>query len=140
VLLIEDNPHDARLTAQALQEAKVHNRVQVVADGQEALDYLHRRGPHAEARMPDLILLDLNLPKSDGQAVLEEIKRDERLQHIPVVSLTGSKAEGDVARSYRLHANAYVTKPFDAVAFLQAVTAVERFWLEIVKLPAGERT
>jgi CheY-like chemotaxis protein len=135
VLLVEDSPEDAELTRHALQAAKIRNRVYVARDGAEALDFLHRRGQHENAPTPDLILLDLNLPKVDGRAVLEEIKRDERLSRIPVVVVTTSQAEEDIAKSYQLHANAYVTKPIDPVAFLRAVNAIGRFWLEIVRLP-----
>jgi two-component system response regulator len=135
VLLVEDNPDDAALAIRALAKAKIRNRVYVAPDGADALDYLHRRGPHTEAPQPDLILLDLNLPRIDGRAVLEEIKRDERLRHIPVVVVTGSQDEEDMARSYQLHVHAYVTKPINPVQFLTAVNGIEQFWLEIVKLP-----
>jgi len=135
VLLVEDSPDDAALTVRALQQAKIRNRVHVATDGAAALDFLYRRGPHADAPAPDLILLDLNLPKVDGRRVLETIKGDERLRGIPVVVVTGSEAERDIATSYRFHANAYVTKPINPVEFLSAVTAIERFWLEIVRLP-----
>jgi CheY-like chemotaxis protein len=135
VLLVEDSREDAELTVRALRQAKIRNHVHVATDGAEALDYLHRRGPHVGAPTPDLILLDLNLPKVDGRAVLEEIKRDEQLQHIPLVVVTGSQADDDVRRSYQLHANAYVTKPINPVELLAAVNAIGQFWLEIVKLP-----
>jgi two-component system response regulator len=135
VLLVEDNRDDVELTLHALQAAKIRNRVHVARDGAEALDFLFRRGEHHHAPTPDLILLDLNLPKVDGREILEEIKRDERLGRIPVVIVTSSQAEEDVARSYRLHANAYVTKPIDPAVFLRAVNAIGRFWLEIVRLP-----
>jgi len=128
VLLIEDDANDVELTLHALQRAKLHNRVHVARDGAEALDHLQRH-------VPDLILLDLNLPKVDGREVLERIKSDERLRHIPVVVVTSSQAEEDVAKSYRLSANAYVTKPIDPAVFLKAVNAIGAFWLEIVKLP-----
>ncbi len=135
VLLVEDNPADVELTVRALQRAKLRNRVHVAHDGADALDFLHRRGPHTQAPTPDLILLDLNLPKVDGREVLEQIKVSELLRHIPVVIVTSSQAEEDVAKSYRLNANAYVTKPIDPAVFLKAVNAIGAFWLEIVKLP-----
>ncbi len=135
VLLVEDSREDVELTLHALQAAKIRNRVQVARDGAEALDVLYRRGAYHDAPTPDLILLDLNLPKVDGREILEQIKRDERLGRIPVIVVTSSQAEEDVARSYRLHANAYVTKPIDPAVFLRAVNAIGRFWLEIVRLP-----
>ena len=135
VLLIEDNADDATLTVRALEKAKIRNRVHVVTDGQQALDFLHRRGPHRDAPRPDLILLDLGLPRMDGRAVLEHVKADEQLRRTPLVVVTGSRAEADVLESYRLHANAYVTKPIDPMQFLKAVNAIEQFWLEIVRLP-----
>jgi len=135
VLLVEDNQDDVELTLHALQAAKIRNRVHVARDGAEALDFLFRRGEYQNVPTPDLILLDLNLPKVDGREILEEIKRDERLGRIPVIVVTSSQAEEDVARSYRLHANAYVTKPIDPAVFLRAVNAIGRFWLEIVRLP-----
>jgi len=135
VLLVEDSGDDVELTLHALKAAKIRNRVHVARDGAEALDFLFRRGAHQDAPTPDLILLDLNLPKVDGREILEEIKRDGRLGRIPVIVVTSSQAEEDVARSYRLHANAYVTKPIDPAVFLRAVNAIGRFWLEIVRLP-----
>jgi len=135
VLLVEDSRDDAELTLHALQAAKIRNRVHVARDGAEALDFLFRRGEFADAPTPDLILLDLNLPKVDGHEVLEDIKGDERLSRIPVIVVTSSQAEEDVAKSYRLHANAYVTKPIEPAAFLRAVSAIGRFWLEIVRRP-----
>jgi two-component system, chemotaxis family, response regulator Rcp1 len=134
ILLVEDNPGDARLTREALRDAKVRNDLHVVLDGVEALAFLRRQGKHATAPTPDLILLDLNLPKKDGREVLEEIKRDDQFRHIPVVILTTSQAEKDVIESYRLRANAYVTKPVDLEQFLKVVRSIEHFWLEIVKL------
>ena len=128
VLLVEDDPNDVELTLHALQGAKLRNVVHVARDGAEALEFL-------QAHVPDLILLDLNLPKLDGREVLERIKRDERLRPIPVIVVTSSSAEEDVAKTYRLNANAYVTKPIDPAVFLKAVNAIGRFWLEIVKLP-----
>ena len=134
ILLVEDNPGDARLTREALRDAKVRNRLHVAADGVDALAFLRREGKHAAVPKPDLILLDLNLPKKDGREVLDEIKRDDGLRHIPVVILTTSQAERDIADTYRLRANAYVTKPVDLEQFLKVVQSIEHFWLEIVKL------
>ena len=134
ILLIEDNPADVRLTREALKDARVWNQVHVAPDGVEALAFLRREGKYQQMPRPDLILLDLNLPRKDGRAVLEEIKRDEALEHIPVVVLTTSQAEHDVLASYRLRANAFVTKPVDLEQFLKVVHSIEHFWLEIVKL------
>ena len=134
ILLVEDNPGDARLTREALRDAKVRNRLHVAADGVDALAFLRREGKHAAVPKPDLILLDLNLPKKDGREVLDEIKRDDGLRHIPVVILTTSQAEKDIIESYRLRANAFVTKPVDLEQFLKVVRSIEHFWLEIVKL------
>jgi len=134
ILLVEDNPGDVRLTKEALKDARVRNTLHVAPDGVEALAFLRREGKHNGVPQPDLILLDLNLPKKNGREVLEEIKRDEALRHIPVVILTTSQAERDIAESYRLHANAYVTKPVDLEQFLTVVKSIEQFWLEIVKL------
>jgi len=134
ILLVEDNPGDVRLTQEALRDAKVRNNVNVAYDGVEAMAFLRKEGSHAQAPRPDLIFLDLNLPKKSGREVLEEIKRDETLQHIPVVILTTSQAERDILESYRLRANAYVTKPVDLEQFLKVVAAIEQFWLEVVKL------
>jgi len=135
VLLVEDSRDDAELTLHALQAAKIRNRVHVAWDGAEALDFLFRRGEYSDAPTPDLILLDLNLPKVDGREVLAQIKSDDRLASIPVIVVTTSQVEEDIAKSYRLHANAYVTKPIDPTVFLRAVNAIGRFWLEIVRLP-----
>lgn len=134
ILLVEDNPADVRLTVEALKDAKMRNNLHVAADGVDAMEFLRRRGAHAKAPRPDLILLDLNLPKMDGREVLKEIKTDDSLKHIPVVVLTTSRAEEDMLRSYHLHANAYVTKPVDLESFLKVVCSIEQFWLEIVKL------
>ncbi|PYP45957.1 MAG: hypothetical protein DMD50_09420 [Gemmatimonadetes bacterium] len=134
ILLVEDNPGDARLTREALRDAKVRNNLYVVPDGVEALAFLQRQGKHAAAPKPDLILLDLNLPKKDGREVLEEIKQNDEFRHIPVVILTTSQAEKDIIESYRLRANAFVTKPVDLEQFLKVVRSIEHFWLEIVKL------
>jgi CheY-like chemotaxis protein len=135
ILLVEDNPGDHRLTKEALKEGKVFNNLSWVKDGVEALDFLHRRGKHVRAARPDIILLDLNLPKKDGREVLAEIKADPDLRAIPVVVLTTSKAEEDVLRSYDLHANCYVTKPVDLDKFIVVVQSIDRFWLTIVTLP-----
>jgi two-component system, chemotaxis family, response regulator Rcp1 len=139
VLLVEDNPGDIRLTKEALKEAKVLNTLTVVQDGVEALTCLRRQGQYANAKRPDLILLDLNLPKKDGREVLAEIKNDEALKFIPVVILTTSQDEQDVLKSYGLHANCYITKPVELEQFISVVKAIEDFWLGIVILPSGER-
>lgn len=135
ILLVEDNPGDVDLTIEALREARVHNELHVVSDGVEAIAYLRRQGAHAGARLPDLILLDLNLPKKDGREVLAEIKSDPDLKHIPVVVLTSSDSERDVLQSYRVHANCYLKKPTDLERFLEVVQSIEDFWLVVVKLP-----
>ncbi len=139
ILLVEDNPGDVRLTIEGLREGKVRNNLQIVEDGAEALAYLKREGKYKDAVRPDLILLDLNLPKKDGREVLSEIKADEDLRHIPVVVLTSSKAEQDILRAYSLHANCYITKPVDLDQFISVVESIEDFWFSIVKLPRGER-
>jgi chemotaxis family two-component system response regulator Rcp1 len=136
ILLVEDNPGDVRLTKEALKEAKVRNQLSVVDDGVAAMQYLRREGEHASAERPDLVLLDLNLPKKDGREVLEEIKQDPDLRRIPVVVLTTSRAEQDILRSYDLHANCYVTKPVDLDQFINIVKSIEDFWLTIVRLPS----
>ncbi len=136
ILLVEDNPGDVRLTQEALKEAKVSNRMNVVTDGEEALHYLRRQDKFSNAVRPDLILLDLNLPKKDGREVLTEIKSDPNLRSIPVVVLTTSNAELDVVRAYDLHANCYVTKPVDLDQFLRVVREIESFWLTLVVLPS----
>jgi two-component system, chemotaxis family, response regulator Rcp1 len=135
ILLVEDNPGDERLTREALKEGKVYSNLRWVKDGVEALEYLHRRGKYENAPRPDIILLDLNLPKKDGREVLSEIKADDSLKQIPVVVLTTSKAEEDVLRSYKLHANCYVTKPVDLEKFIVVVQSIDRFWLTVVTLP-----
>ena len=135
ILLVEDNPGDMRLTKEALKEGKVYNNLHWAHDGVEALEFLRREGKHAKAPRPDIILLDLNLPKKDGREVLSVIKNDDQLKHIPVVVLTTSKAEEDVVRSYNLHANCYVTKPVDLEKFISVVHAIDRFWLTVVTLP-----
>jgi two-component system, chemotaxis family, response regulator Rcp1 len=135
ILLVEDNPGDVRLTMEALKEGKILNEVRVVEDGVEALEFLHRAGKYSDAPRPDLILLDLNLPRKDGREVLAEIKEDESLKKIPVVVLTTSAAERDILRAYNLHANCYITKPVDLEQFIHVVQLIEDFWLTIVKLP-----
>jgi chemotaxis family two-component system response regulator Rcp1 len=135
ILLVEDNPGDARLAVEALKESKVSNRLHYVADGVEAMRFLRREGEYAGVAVPDLILLDLNLPRKDGREVLEEIKEDPQLRLIPVVILTTSAAERDLVKSYGLHANAYVVKPIDLDRFIEIVKAIEGFWFYIVKLP-----
>ena len=135
VLLVEDNPGDVLLTTEALEEAKLHLTLSVVSDGVEALDFLYHRDPYAEAPRPDLMLLDLNMPRMDGREVLAEIKGDPDLRGIPVVVLTTSRAEQDIVRTYNLHANAYVTKPVDLEQFITIVHAINQFWFTIVALP-----
>jgi len=137
ILLVEDNPGDVRLAEEALKEARVNNRLSVVPDGVEAMAFLRRQGPYADARRPDLILLDLNLPRKDGREVLDEIKSDPNLRRIPVVVLTTSQAEEDVIRSYNSYANCYITKPVDFAQFTEAVRSIENFWLMTVRLPSG---
>jgi CheY-like chemotaxis protein len=136
ILLVEDSPADVDLTREALDDAKVHNNLHVASDGVEALAFLRREGRYADAPRPDLILLDLNLPKKDGREVLAEIKDDPKLRRIPVVILTTSEAEQDILRSYDLHANCYITKPVDLDSFIDVVRSIEGFWLAIVRLPA----
>ncbi|MFP2960686.1 response regulator [Myxococcus sp. 1LA] len=135
ILLVEDNPGDVRLTIEALKEGKVHNRLSVARDGVEALAFLRREGVHAGAPRPDLILLDLNLPRKDGREVLAEIKVDRALRRIPVVVLTTSKAEEDILRTYDLHANCYIAKPVDLDQFISVVRSIDDFWLSVVRLP-----
>ncbi len=135
ILLVEDNPGDVRLTREALRESKLHNDLSVVGDGVEALAYLRREGKYANAKHPDIILLDLNLPRKDGREVLAEVKADPALMHIPIVVLTSSQAEQDIVRAYNLHANCYVTKPVDLEQFIDVVKSVQDFWFVIVKLP-----
>jgi CheY-like chemotaxis protein len=139
VLLVEDNPGDVRLTREALKEGKVRNHLSVAPDGVEALAFLRRQGKYADAPRPDVILLDLNLPKKDGREVLEEIKGDPALRNIPVVILTSSDAERDIVRAYSLHANCYITKPVDLDQFITVVKSIEDFWFTIVKLPPEPR-
>jgi two-component system response regulator len=135
ILLVEDNPGDSDLAREALENSKLHNDLYVVEDGVEAMAFLRRKGKYAQAPRPDLILLDLNLPKKDGREVLAEIKGDPDLKRIPVVILTISKDEEDILKSYNLHANCYITKPIDLGQFMKVVKSIEDFWLTIVKLP-----
>ena len=135
ILLVEDNPGDVRLTQEALKDAKVLNRLSVVGDGEQAMDYLRRENGFEESERPDLILLDLNLPKKDGREVLAEIKGDEALRRIPVVMLTTSAAEIDIIQGYDLHVNCYITKPVDLEQFIKIVKAIQEFSLTIVQLP-----
>jgi CheY-like chemotaxis protein len=139
ILLVEDNPGDVELTREALENSKVLNKLWVAEDGEAALAFLRREGKYADAARPDLILLDLNLPKIDGREVLAEIKNDEDLKRIPVVVLTTSKAEEDVLKSYNLHANCYITKPIDFSQFSRVVKSIKEFWLSIVVLPPNGR-
>ncbi len=135
VLLVEDNPGDVRLMQEALKDAKVRNNLNVVYDGEEAMSFLRRQENYSGAPAPDLIMLDLNLPGKDGREVLEEIKNDPELKHIPVVIVTTSSAEEDILKSYSLHANCFVTKPVNLEQFVKVVHAIEDFWFTIVKLP-----
>ena len=136
ILLVEDNPGDVRLTREALKEGKVLNNLNEVTDGQEAMEFLRREGKYGDAPRPDLILLDLNLPKKDGREVLAEIKADESLKMIPIVVLTTSQAEKDVIQTYNLGVNCYVTKPVDLDQFIYVVKSIEEFWLTVVTLPS----
>jgi len=135
ILLVEDNPGDVRLTQEALRDAKVRNTLNVVRDGEEAMLYLQRRGRYKEATRPDVIFLDLNLPRKTGLEVLKDVKADDELKRIPIVVITTSNAEQDIVKSYDLHANCYVTKPVDLGQFLEVVKSIEDFWLSIVRLP-----
>jgi CheY-like chemotaxis protein len=135
ILIVEDNPGDVRLTRESLKEGKISNRMHVVKDGVEAMAFLRRQGAHQTATRPDIILLDLNLPRMHGREVLKEIKEDPNLRRIPVVILSGSEAEEDIAKSYDLHANCYVTKPVVLEKFISVIKAIEDFWLTVVKLP-----
>jgi chemotaxis family two-component system response regulator Rcp1 len=135
ILLVEDNPGDVRLTQEAFKDAKVKNQLYIAKDGIEAMAFLHQEGKYKDDPRPDLILLDLNLPKKDGREVLEEIKNDETLRRIPVVILTTSKADEDILRTYDLHANCYISKPVDLDEFMTVIRSIENFWLTVVKLP-----
>lgn len=135
ILLVEDNPGDARLAQEALKEGRMASRLKVVVDGVEAMSYLRREGPFADAPRPHLVLLDLNLPRKDGRQVLAEMKADPELRRIPVVVLTTSQAEQDVIKSYDLHANCYITKPVDLDRFIAVVRSIEEYWCAVVTLP-----
>jgi len=137
ILLVEDNEGDARLAKEAMRDSKVWNTIQHVRDGVEAMTFLRKEDKYANAPRPDLILLDLNLPRKDGREVLADIKEDDDLKRIPVVILTVSNDEADILRTYNLHANCYITKPIDLGQFLKVVRSIEDFWLTIVKLPNG---
>jgi len=138
ILLVEDNPGDVRLTQEAFKEGKMRNNFFVVRDGVEALDFLFKKGEFNNVPRPDIILLDLNLPKKDGQEVLEVIKADENLRQIPVVILTTSKAEEDILKTYNLHANCFITKPVELEEFMRVVKTIEDFWLTVVRLPTSQ--
>jgi two-component system, chemotaxis family, response regulator Rcp1 len=135
ILLVEDNPGDVELTREGLADGKVHNNLHVAGDGEEAMACLRREGKYADMPLPDLILLDLNLPRKDGREVLAAIKADEALKHIPVVILTSSQADEDILRSYRLHANCYISKPIRFSEFVKVVQSIQEFWFAIVALP-----
>lgn len=135
ILLVEDSPSDVLMTREALQSAKVLNNLHVVEDGVQAMDFLYRRGDYASAPQPDLILLDLNLPRKSGLEVLAEVKADAKLRSLPIVVLTTSKAEEDIVRAYGLHANSYVTKPVDFSSFASVIRSIEHFWFAVVTLP-----
>jgi CheY-like chemotaxis protein len=137
ILLVEDSPGDVMLTREALRDAKVHNALHTVRDGVEAMAFLRREPPYADAPRPDLVLLDLNMPRMDGREVLEAIKRDAELRRIPVVVLTTSASDEDVLEAYNLAANCYVTKPVDLDQFLRVIQAIDDFWLTLVRLPAA---
>lgn len=139
ILLVEDNPGDARLALEALKESKVHNNLHHVSDGVEAMKFLRRQMEQTGVPPPDLILLDLNMPRMDGREVLEEIKEDPDLRVIPVVVLTTSEAERDLLKSYGMHANAYIVKPIDLDRFMEVIQAIEEFWFSIVKLPRPDQ-
>jgi CheY-like chemotaxis protein len=138
ILLVDDNPGDVRLTVEALKENKMPNKLNVVNDGAEALTFLYKKGKFTDAPRPDLILLDLNLPKKNGLEILEEIKKDTALKRIPVVIFTASSAERDIIKSYNYHANCYITKPVHLEQFIEVVKSIENFWLTVVKLPLGD--
>lgn len=139
ILLVEDNIVDVRLTEEALHEGKIRNNLHVARDGEEALAFLHKQPPFANAVRPDVILLDLNLPRLDGREVLAHIKEHQNLRRIPVVILTTSKSDEDILKSYDLHVNCYITKPVDMDQFVQVVKAIDHFWFTVVTLPGPER-
>ena len=136
ILLVEDNEGDVGLVEEVFQEAKIMNNLNIAEDGEEAILFLRKEGKFSNVPSPDIILLDLNLPGKDGREVLKEIKEDDELKRIPVVILTTSKAEGDILKSYNLHANSYITKPVDFDQFIKVIKSIENFWLDIVKLPS----
>ena len=138
ILLVEDNPGDVRLIQEVFQDGKIYNTLEITRDGEEALNYLHQQGAYKNTPRPDLILLDLNLPKKNGNEVLSEIKDDVHLRRIPVIILTASKAEEDIARAYNHHANCYLTKPIDLNQFINVVQQIKTFWLSIVQLPENK--
>lgn len=138
ILLVEDNEGDILLTTEALEERKIINKISVAKDGKEALDFMFKQGKYINATTPDLILLDVNLPKKSGHEVLQLIKNDDRTAHIPVIMLTTSSSETDINLSYKHHANCYITKPVEVDDFLEAISGIEDFWLNIVKLPTNE--
>ena len=138
ILLVEDSPGDVRLTLEAVADAKISNNISVASDGVEALEFLRKEGEHSEATRPDLILLDLNMPRMDGRELLSIIKADDSLRTIPVVVLTTSQSEADILKSYDLQANCYITKPVDLDQFMVVVNSIQEFWLSIVKLPSGQ--
>ncbi|MFC6824103.1 response regulator [Halopelagius fulvigenes] len=138
ILLVEDNPGDVRLTQEAFKDGRIQNTLHVATDGVEALDFLYRRGDYEDAPRPDLVLLDLNLPRKNGDAVLEEIRNDPELRRIPVIILTSSTAHDDIVHSYDLCANAYLTKPVDPDEFISTIQTLERFWFSLVRLPSDE--
>ena len=140
ILLVEDNPGDVRLTRELLKESKIHNNLTVVDNGEDAIVFLRRAAKHPDATLPDLILLDLNLPRKNGAEVLASIKSDPVLRRIPVVVLTSSKAEEDIARAYDLHANCYISKPVGLEQFATVVKSIDDFWLSIVRLPPNQKT
>ncbi len=139
ILLVEDNEGDVGLVEEVFEDAKIRNILHVAEDGEEAMLFLNKEKPFADAPTPDIILLDLNLPRKDGREVLEEIKTDDKLKRIPVVVLTTSKAEEDIVKSYDLHANSYITKPVDFDQFIKVIKSIEDFWLEVVRLPSSKK-
>jgi len=140
ILLVEDNEGDIGLVEEVFQEAKIRNNLHIAEDGEEAMLFLHKEGQFSDAPRPDIILLDLNLPKKDGREVLKEIKEDDKLKRIPVVVLTTSKAEEDILKSYDLHANSYITKPVNFDQFIKVIKSIEDFWLDVVKLPSKDNS
>ena len=138
ILLVEDNEGDILLTTEALEDSKIINSISVARNGKEALDYIYRKGAHIENIEPDLILLDINLPLKSGHEVLQILKEDDSKKHIPIIMLTTSSSEKDILKSYKYHANCYITKPVEVDGFIRAITQIENFWLNIVKLPSGK--